>query len=354
MKALVKTAAGVGNLEVREILEPEPEPDQLKIAVKVGAICGTDIHIHDDEYTNCPPVVLGHEMSGVVVKVGDDVTRFKEGDRVTSETFKYTCGRCRFCQTDLIGLCVDRRSMGVHVDGAFAEYVCQREESLHRLPDNVDFEAGSMSEPTAVAVRAMCEPAKISPGDVVLLSGPGPVGLLCLQAAKSLGATVLLVGAAGDENGLALGKKLGADAVINVATDSLDLVLDRTGGLGADIAVEYGASNTSLDQCITFARQGAQLVLVGLFGHPIDVNLDQAVIKELTILPSFTYRHETWERAIELIGTDKIQTAPLVSGRFPLTEWKRAFATVRGRQGSKLLLLPAEREGEPPGEPRPR
>ena len=342
MKALVKTAIGMGNLEVLDLPEPRPEPNQLKIEVKVGSICGTDLHIHDDEYVNCPPVVLGHEMSGIVAEVGTDVTRFKVGDRVTSETFKFTCGQCRFCQDGLIGLCIDRRSMGVHVDGAFTNYVCQREESLHRLPDNVDFEAGSMSEPTAVAVRAVYERATISPGDVVLVSGPGPVGLLCLQAAKSRGATVVLIGTGGDEHRLSLGKDLGADVVINTRTDSLDSILDMTDGLGADVAIECGGSKTSLKQCITFVRKAAQLVAVGLPGREIGVDLDQVIIKELTILPSFTYRHETWTRALELLDKGTIRTAPLVSRRFPLTEWQTAFDTVRSRQGIKCLLLPMD------------
>ena len=342
MKALVKTAAGIGNLEVLDVAEPIPKPDQLKIEVKAGAICGTDLHIHDDEYANCPPMVLGHEMSGVVVEVGDGVTRFGVGDRVTSETFKFTCGHCRFCQTGLIGLCANRESMGVHVDGAFAKYVCQREESLHKLPDNIDFEAGSMSEPTAVAVRAVYERAKVSPGDVVLVSGPGPVGLLCLQAIKSVGATVVLVGATGDENRMALGKELGADVVLNAATDSFVELLDMTDGLGVDIAFECGGSQASLNQCIAHARKGAQLVLVGLFGREISVNLDTAIINELTVLPSFTYRHRTWQRTMRLLGEGTIKTAPLVSGRFPLTEWEKAFETVRARRGSKYLLLPVD------------
>jgi len=342
MKALVKTAAGMGNLEVMDLPEPGPDPDQLKVEVKVGAICGTDLHIHDDEYVNCPPMVLGHEMSGVVVEVGDEVTRFKIGDRVTSESFKYTCGRCRFCQDGLIGLCSDRRSMGVHVDGAFAKYVCQREESLHRLPDNVDFEAGSMCEPTAVAVRAVYERATISSGDVVLVSGPGPVGLLCLQAAKSREATVVLVGTRGDEHRLALGKDLGADVVINTQTDSLDSILDMTDRMGADVAIECGGSRASLEQCITFTRKAAQLVTVGLPGREIAVDLDQAITKELTILPSFTYRHGTWKRALKLLEEGTIRTAPLVSRRFPLTQWKAAFDAVRSRQGIKCLLLPVD------------
>ncbi len=342
MKALVKTAAGIGNLEILDLPEPRPKPDQLKIEVKVGAICGTDLHIQDDEYPNCPPVVLGHEMSGVVVEVGSAVTDFSVGDRVSSETFKSTCGRCRFCQTGLIGLCVDRHSMGVHVDGAFTKYLCQREQSLHKLPDHVDFAAGSMSEPAAVAVRAVFERATIAPGDLVLVSGPGPVGLLVLQAAKSIGATVVLVGAAGDDNRLALGRTLGADLVLNTATDSLAELLDMSDGLGADISIECGGSKASLDQCITHARKGAQLILVGLFGREVAINLDAAIIKEQTVLPSFTYRHRTWERTMKLIGEGKIKTSPLISGQYPLHEWEEAFAAVRTRRGHKYLLLPVD------------
>ena len=342
MKALVKTAPGVGHVELRDVDEPEPSADQLKIEVKAGAICGTDIHIHDDEYPSRPPVVIGHEMSGVVVEVGEQVTRFQVGDRVTSETFKYTCGECRYCQTGHIGLCTERLSMGVHVDGAFARYVCQREESVHRLPDNIDFEAGALCEPTAVAVRAVYERASVTEDDVVLVSGPGPVGLLCLQAAKSLGATVILCGAKGDDNRLALGKTLGADAVVNVARNSLDVVLEMTDGLGVDVAFECGGSEASLRQCVQLSRKGAQVVVVGLFGRAVAVDMDQAVIKELTILPSFTYLHATWHRALDLLARGTIQTAPLVSCRFPLTQWERAFETVRGRQAQKVLLVPED------------
>lgn len=342
MKALVKTAAGVGQVDLLDVPEPAPESGQIKIEVMAAAICGTDLHIHDDEYPNDPPFVLGHEMSGVVVEAGDSVSDFKVGDRVSSESFRHTCGQCRFCRGGLIGLCPERRSMGVHVDGAFARYVCQREESLHRLPAGVDFESGSLCEPAAVAVRAVYERASVNPGDVVMVSGPGPVGLLCLQAARTLGAAVVLVGASGDEARLELGKELGADAVIQVGADSFDPLLDRTDGLGADVAIECGGSQASLQQCIAQARKGAQLVLVGLFSGDVAVDLNAAVIKEQTLLPSFTYGHGTWERALHLLGEGKIETAPLISGRFPLSEWERAFAAVRSRRGHKYLLLPEE------------
>ena len=131
-------------------------------------------------------------------------------------------------------------------------------------------------------------------------------------------------------------------SVINTQTDSLDSILDMTDRMGADVAIECGGSRASLEQCITFTRKAAQLVAVGLPGREIEVDLDQVIIKELTILPSFTYRHETWTRALELLDKGTIRTTPLVSRRFPLTEWQTAFDTVRSRQGIKCLLLPMD------------
>lgn len=340
MKALVKKSAGIGNIELMEVPEPTPKPTEVKIEVKAAAICGTDIHIFYDEYPNCPPVILGHEMAGIVVEVGKDVKKVKLGDRVTSETFKYTCGTCYFCQIGQIALCPKRLSMGVHVDGAFTKYLIQREESIHILPDNVEFSAGALSEPLATAVHSTYERANILPGDTVMISGPGPIGLLCLQAVKNLNATVVLCGVTKDENRLAFGKKLGADYTINVEKDSLNLIQDLTNGLGVDTAIECAGVKASLDQCINLVRKGGQLIKVGLYGRNVEINIDQTVIKELNIKPSFTYRHETWERALKLLKEDKIKTAPLVSGKFPIKEWEKAFEAVKANKGYKYLIIP--------------
>ncbi len=340
MKALVKKSAGIGNLELIEVTEPKPSYDEVKIEVKAAAICGTDIHIFYDEYVNNPPVILGHEMSGIVVEVGKDVKKVKIGDRVTSETFKYTCGTCYFCQIGQIAHCPRRLSMGIHVDGAFAKYLIQREESIHILPDNIDFNSGALSEPLATAVHSIYERASILPGDTVMISGPGPIGLLCLQAIKNLNANVILCGVTKDEKRLAFGKRLGADHIINVEKDSLDLIKDLTAGLGIDAAIECAGAKTSLDNCINYLRKGGQLIEVGLFGKNIEINMDQTVIKELDIKSSFTYQHKTWERAMKLLQEDKIKTAPLVSGEFALEDWEEAFEAVRENRGFKYLLIP--------------
>ena len=340
MKALVKKSAGIGNIELMEVHEPKPKSTEVKIEVKAAAICGTDIHIYYDEYPNCPPVILGHEMAGIVVEVGKDVKKVKIGDRVTSETFKYTCGTCYFCQIGQIAHCPKRLSMGVHVDGTFTKYLIQREESIHLLPDNIEFGAGALSEPLATAVHSIYERANIIPGDIVMISGPGPIGLLCLQAVKNLNATVILCGITKDENRLVFGKKLGADYTINVEKDSLNLIQDLTNGLGVDTAIECAGAKASLDQCINLVRKGGQLIKVGLYGRNVEINIDQTVIKELNIKPSFTYRHETWERAMKLLREDKIKTAPLVSGEFTLKDWEKAFEAVKENKGLKYLLIP--------------
>jgi len=342
MKALVKKSTGIGNVELMEVPEPIPKSKEVKIEVKAAAICGTDIHIYYDEYPNCPPVILGHEMAGIVVEIGKDVKKINVGDRVTSETFKYTCGTCYFCQKGQISLCPDRLSMGVHVDGAFTKYLIQREESIHILPDNIEFDAATLCEPLATAIHSIYERVGILPGDTVLISGPGPIGLLCLQAVKNLNARVVLCGVTKDENRLALGKELGADFILNVEKDSLDLIKDLTVSLGVDAAIECAGVKASLDQCINLVRKGGQVVEVGLFGKNVEVNVDQTIIKELNIKPSFTYCHETWERAIKLIREEKIKTAPLVSGKFLLKDWEKAFEAVKENKGFKYLLLPID------------
>jgi len=168
------------------------------------------------------------------------------------------------------------------------------------------------------------------------------VGLLTVQAAKSLGATVILSGVGGDEKRLALGRDLGADAIVNSVTDSLDVIFDHTAGLGVDVAIECAGSESSLEQCALYARKGAQIVLVGLFGRPVVVDFDATVINEQTLLPSFTYTHDTWERALALMSCGSIKTAPLISDRSPLTDWESAFDAVRHRRGNKYLLLPSD------------
>ncbi len=216
MKAVMKVAQGVGNVEAREIQEPSPAAGQVLIAVKAAGICGTDIHIYYDEYKTSPPVVMGHEVAGVVVELGEGVESVKVGDRVTSETYFSTCGLCHYCRNGKPNLCAHRRSIGSHVDGAFAEYLVVPAKNVHRLPDNVDFLAGALTEPLACVVHGVLDIHRATPGELAVVAGPGAIGLLTLQTLKAAGAKVMVLGTDVDERRLQLARQLGAEYAINV------------------------------------------------------------------------------------------------------------------------------------------
>src|SRR5579859_6486554 len=177
MKAVMKFAPGDGNVEVRDIPEPRAAAGQVMIAVRAAGICGTDLHILHDEFRSFPPVVLGHEVSGEVVEVGDGVERVHAGDRVTTETYFSTCGVCRFCRAGRINLCPHRRSIGSAVNGGFTSYLIVPERNVHVLPEGVSYLAGALTEPLACVVHGALEGPRLTPEDVVVIAGPGAIGL---------------------------------------------------------------------------------------------------------------------------------------------------------------------------------
>ena len=225
MRAVVKYAHGKGNVELRDMPEPTPGPDEVMIEVKAAGICGSDLHIFDEDIKLPirPPVIIGHEFSGVIAEVGSSVTKWKPGDRVTSETSAHVCGECLPCRTGNYNVCAEKRLIGYWFNGAFAKYCVVPSRLVHKLPDNVSFLAGALCEPLACCVNGVIEKTRILPGDVVVIAGPGPIGLLSLQIAKSQGATVVLCGLSQDEKRLKLGEELGADLIINVEEEEARL-----------------------------------------------------------------------------------------------------------------------------------
>ena len=179
MKGLVKFARGDGFVELREVEDLPPAPDQVKIEVKACGICGSDLHIYHDEI-KIPmrlPVVMGHEFSGVVIEKGKEVRGdIKIGDRVTAEPNVYTCGKCRYCLSEYYNLCSDRKVLGYWFNGGFGRY--SNATRVHKLPDRVSFIAGALTEPVAVCAHGVIEQTGISAGDFVAVTGPGPVGLI--------------------------------------------------------------------------------------------------------------------------------------------------------------------------------
>jgi len=201
----------IANIELKEVPEPPVGPGEVKIQVEAAGICGSDLHIlHGDiQIPMRPPFVIGHEFAGVVVEVGEGVRRWETGARVTAENSRSVCGHCRYCATGSYNLCPERLAVGYAFDGAFARYCVVPEERVHRLPENVDFVSGALSDPSACAYHAVQDLTGIDAGDVVLITGPGPMGLFCLQYVKANGGTVILTGLPRDRPRLELGKRLG-------------------------------------------------------------------------------------------------------------------------------------------------
>jgi L-iditol 2-dehydrogenase len=343
MKGVMKVAAGVGNIEVREIEEPSPPPGHVKIAVKAAGICGTDIHIFYDEYKSWPPVVLGHEVVGQVAEVGSGVERVKEGDRVTTETYFHTCGKCRFCRAGKINLCPERRSIGSAVNGGFTSYVIVPERNIHHLPDHVSFMQGVLTEPLACAVHGALELPKVTPGDLAVVAGPGAIGLLTFQAVRAAGATVMVLGTDADEGRLKMAAELGADYTFNVQRDDYKAaVMDLTNGLGADIVFECSGAGPAAQMLLEVVRRAGQYAQIGLFGKPVAWDLDQICFKELSVTGSNASIPSAWDRAINLIASGQVKTEPLVSGVYPITGWRDAFDAFEKRTGLKTVLQPVD------------
>jgi L-iditol 2-dehydrogenase len=238
MKGLVKYAKGPGNMEIRDVAEPTAGPGQVKIEIKAAGICGSDLHIFHDDIAGIPinpPVITGHEFTGVIVEVGEGVTQWKVGERITSETAFSFCGDCMHCRTGRYNLCNYRRTLGYWYNGAFTKYTVVPEERIHKLPDHVDFVAGALAEPLACVTHAVLELTSIMTGDVVLITGPGSIGMLALQVAKAQGATVVVSGTNIDRERLAKAKQLGADYTVDVTEQDLAaLINDLTGGKYAE------------------------------------------------------------------------------------------------------------------------
>lgn len=343
MKAVVKYAHGKGNVELRDVPEPSPGPDEVMIEVKAAGICGSDIHIFDEDIKlpTRPPVIIGHEFSGVVAEVGSSVTKWKPGDRVTSETSAHVCGECLPCRTGNYNVCAEKRLIGYWFNGAFAKYCVVPSRLVHKLPDNVSFLAGALCEPLACCVNGVIEKTRILPGDVVVIAGPGPIGLLSLQIAKSQGATVVLCGLSQDEKRLKLGEELGADLIINVEEeDPFQRVLKMTNGAGADVFLECSGSPNAVRMGFRLVRRMGQYTQLGLTGRSFSLDFDLVAYKEIIVRGMLGQRWTSWNRGLKMLSKGLVKTEPLISDVLPLSQWEIGFQKFRRKEGIKIILKP--------------
>jgi len=339
MKALVKFAPGNGNIELREVPEPSAKAGEVKVEVKFASICGSDLHIlHGD--IGIPmrfPVIPGHEFAGVVVAVGKNIKNVKVGERVTGENTRTACGFCQQCAKGSYNLCQQRLATGYAYDGAFTKYVVIPQERIHKLPDNVDFKSGSLTDPSACAFHAVQELSGINAGDIVLITGPGPMGLFSLQYAKSNGGIIILAGTPKDKKRLELGKELGADYILS-GHDVEKKIFKITNNNGVDVVLECSGSEPAAQLGFKTVRREGKYTQIGIFGKPIKIDLDQVLYKEVKVIGSFSQKYLGWEKALELCSQGKVKVSPLITHTFPLSSWQEAYELFERGEAIKVVF----------------
>jgi L-iditol 2-dehydrogenase len=342
--ALVKSARGVGQLELREVPRPQIAPDEVLIRVRACGICGSDLKIQDDEHPCTPPVVIGHEFAGEIAEAGAGVTGWTAGDRVVSEQHTRACGRCRQCLTGNAFACASKRAPGYFVDGAFTAFIKVPARLLHRIPANLSFIEAAFSEPSAVAAHGLLDRAGVEPEAVVLVLGCGPIGLVAAKMAQAAGASkVIITGLERDERArLPKARELGIDCVVNVSqADLAAVVADQTGGEGADVVVELSGAPPAIAQSFRLARR---LGRVAVIGQPpkdeVAIPYREALFRALTVSFSYSSKYTSWERVLSLFARGAIRPRQFITHVLPLAEWERGFELSRSGEAVKVVLEP--------------
>ena len=330
-------------VELREI--PVPEVGDGEVLLQVGAVsvCGSDVHQAHKTHSwpvNVP-VVLGHEFGGTVARLGRGVRGFREGDRVVSETAAVICGECLLCRTGRYNLCPSRKGFGYGVDGAMAQWVRVPARCLHHIPDSLAFDIACLTEPHAVAYQSMCVNSTIRPGDLVVVLGPGPIGLLCARMAALSGADPLIVaGVTADAPRLEAARRLGATRTVDLLKENLEDIVRSYAAEGADLVCDATGASRPLDLALAVTRPDGQVTKVGWSPDAHAADMNPLVQRNIRLQGSFSHNYPVWERVIHLLDRGLTLPDTIVGLRAPLERWREAFDAMHDRRVIKSVLVP--------------
>lgn len=339
MKALMKTARGKGQIELRNIPIPEYRDDQVLIKIKAVGLCGSDVHIEQDAIPYEAPVVLGHEFCGVIAEKGGKVEGLEIGDRVVVENVDSGCGKCSLCLTGHHQICPARKAQGIHINGGFAEYAACRGSNVYKIPDGISFAEAALMEPVTVCVHAILEQSPVQPGDVVLVTGPGSIGIISAMIARASGAQVILAGVGKDAKRLEIAKSLGIQRVVDIEKeDLLAVVFSLTSDAGADVVLECSGNARTVFPNLCMLKARGVYNQIGVLASDVNFNLNIILIKEATIRASLSHSDFAWKRAIKMVESGQITLKPLITHRFKLEEWEKAFQAFKEQEGVKIIF----------------
>jgi threonine 3-dehydrogenase len=338
MKALVKVDAAPG-LELTDVPDPVVGPGDVAVRVLRTGICGTDLHIDSwDEWaarTVAAPLVVGHEFVGEVVETGRDVTAVKVGDLVSGEGH-LVCGSCRNCKAGRRHLCAHTRGLGVHSDGAFAQYAVLPAQNAWVHRNEVDVDVAAIFDPLGNAVHTALSFPVI--GEDVLITGAGPIGIMAAAIARHAGARNVVITDV-SEHRLELARKVGVDLALNVAETGLADAQAMLGmSEGFDVGMEMSGQPSALRDMIANMAHGGRIALLGLPAAQFPVDFGAIVLKMLQLKGIYGREmFETWYSMSVLLQAG-LDIAPVITHKFHYTEHARAFATARQGRCGKVIL----------------
>jgi L-iditol 2-dehydrogenase len=349
----MRAAVLCGPQDIRLLDRPVPQPGSGEVLVQVAmcGTCGTDLKIYDGHFPLTLPFgafTPGHEWTGTVVALGETVDEFAVGDRVCIEAH-HGCGRCDNCLIGKYTACLNygnpnkgHRATGMTADGGFAEYVLHHVSSLYKMPPQVSFKDAVLITTAGTGLYGLDAAGGYIVGDDIAIFGPGPVGLMTVQACKQLGAArVILVGTRASR--LEMGRRLGADHIINVREhDPVTAIQELTGGAGVDLAIECSGALETPQQCVQVTKRGGKMLVVAFYAQPVTLDLSAVVRSDITIYTTRGEGGNNVKRAVSLAAQGRMRGSDLVTHEFPLEDIAMAFRVMRERIGDpiKIVIIP--------------
>jgi 2-desacetyl-2-hydroxyethyl bacteriochlorophyllide A dehydrogenase len=333
MKALVFD--GPGEVRLRQVPKPEISDDEVLIRTEFAAVCGTDAHMLTGGFPARKGIVMGHEASGVAEAVGARVKHIAPGQRVVTSPI-IVCGECLACRSGRYNVCRHRKHLGIEADGVFADYYKLPGYSVFPSPPGLSPEEGALVEPAAVGYHAVCRAAP-TPSDTVVVMGAGPIGLFLLEAVVAFGCQKIIVSGHRPRR-LELAKQLGAHRVVRPPEEDLEaVVMEETGGAGADIVIEGVGHPDTIAQCVRLVRSAGKIMMVGIPAKPALFDFVHLVRREVDLLTSdaslFAY-----ERIHELVAKKVLDARPLITHTFPFDRSIEAIEASKGQDAVKVLI----------------
>jgi len=346
MRAIIKPRAAPG-LEMTLVDVPPVGPRDVLVKVKATSICGTDRHIYNWDAWAAgrikPPLIIGHEFCGHVVEVGKEVTLLKVGDFVSAESH-IPCGTCVVCRNGQQHICANLKILGIDTPGCFAEYALIPETVAWKNDPDLDPAIASIMEPLGNAVyTVLAEPIA---GKSVAIFGDGPAGCNAVGVARAAGAGLIFhVGKHSFR--LEIGRKMGADASLNISepgTDVVKTILEATDGMGVDVVLEMTGSQRAIDEGLRVLRKGGRFSAFGIPSGPVQLDLANGVIFKGARILGINGRlmWETWFQMAGLLKSGKLDPSPVITHRIPLDDFEQGFAAMNSpdRRVGKVVMFP--------------